>query len=831
MSTVGTAPDGATRHGLRRDFDFFIAHAGPDDAAAERLYDLLTPGSRPFLASRALRPGDDWDVIIADAQRHSAVTVVLVSRHTISAFYQREEIALAVDRSRHDPSRHRVVPIYLDGEVEVPYGLWIKHGIRVGEDGSLDDAAAHLLSLLSDASEHGQSDISPSARRAIPAPCPYKGLSAYGEADAELFFGRERLVDVLIARLVADRFVAVVGNSGCGKSSLVRAGLVPAVRAGRLPTLRDARVVVMTPGAQPLQSLSTLLSGADEEGASALATSLRQDPESFSTAASAAIAERDAGSLLLVIDQFEEVFTLCTDADERATFLHVLVAAAKNPRAATRLVAVLRADLYGHCAQDPGFASLVSGSQVLVGAMNDEELAFAIERPARSVGLLVEPALTAAVTYEASNRPALLPLISHALLQTWALRAGSTLTATDLRQAGGVAGAIAATAESFYAALDIDGQLALRDLFLELVAPLDGPRAARRRISRRMLVQRLDAPVADMLVDKAIAARLLSIDEDGEVELTHEAIVGSWPRLETWLDEGRSEIMLRRRIEDDAAAWLVRDRDPAYLYRGSQLGAARALRGLSGERRDLVTASVRADRRRKIIGAASLACALVVAVVPLTLFVSDAIADRAMRAAKARASAPLAIISTGSETFAIDRHEVSLRQYQECVHYDECSPLDPPPTDMDLRDPQPHLAEDRAVVWIRGVQAYAFCRWIGRSLPSASQWVAMVESPETQMLWTRAELRAREGARLPPEVVETRYVNFGNVTEWTRTPAPEVAASGDLPARVELYGLSRNDLVEAPYLLDDRSRWILAQGSADTTDWNSDLGFRCVATS
>jgi len=364
-------------------------------------------------------------------------------------------------------------------------------------------------------------------------PCPYKGLVAFEPDDADIFFGRERLVEDLVERLGDAPFLAVVGASGNGKSSLVRAGVVPALQR-RDGTLRP---VILTPGVHPRAAL-----------------------------------EVAGDARLLVVDQFEEVFTLCRDDDERRAFIDALLDAAER---GTRVVIALRADFYGHCAVYPRLASALEDRQALVGPMSEEELRRAIERPADRAGLLLEPGLVEGILRDVVGEPGALPLLSHSLLETWKRRSGRMLTLIGYLQAGGVQGAIAKTAETVYReSLTPEQQALARNIFLRLTELGEGTEDTRRRVAVAELTPRADQrdDVGEVLRTLA-DARLVTIGE-GTVEVAHEALIRHWPTLRAWLNEDREGRLLHRRLTEAAHEWEVTGHDAALLFRGTRLAGA-----------------------------------------------------------------------------------------------------------------------------------------------------------------------------------------------------------------------------------------------------------------
>ena len=371
--------------------------------------------------------------------------------------------------------------------------------------------------------------------------CPFKGLARFEPSDAEFFFGRERLVAELVTHLVGAGLVGVVGASGSGKSSLIRAGLLPAVRDGVLPGSDRWRQLIIRPGEYPMRELGPAL-GAGEE------------------------------RLLLAVDQFEEVFTACRDEDERAAFLASLVELAQVSDGRATVVVCVRADYYGHCAADPGLAGLLAANHILVGPMSAEELRRAIELPARRAGLQLEPGLAEAMIAEVAEEPGGLPLLSCALLESWERRSGRTLTVTAYQQTGGVRGAVARLAERAWRQLDPEEQAVARRVLLRLTGPGEGDAVVRRRVPLSEFAAG-DDERGRLVLDALANQRLLSMGEDG-VEVAHEALLREWPRLRGWLEEDVQGRVLHRHLIGAAQAWDGSGRDPGELYRGARLTAA-----------------------------------------------------------------------------------------------------------------------------------------------------------------------------------------------------------------------------------------------------------------
>ncbi|MEU4447720.1 XRE family transcriptional regulator [Actinosynnema sp. NPDC050801] len=405
-----------------------------------------------------------------------------------------------------------------------------------------------------------------------PGDAPYVGLAAYQVADADRFFGREAEVGALLALVRERPFVGVFGASGAGKSSLLRAGLAA----------RWGEHVVITPGPDPITELAAALAG--DRSAVDLRSELAADPENLRVV----LRQRADDDLLLVVDQFEEVFTLCREADRRW-----LVRALTHAAGAARVVIGVRADFYGHCARHPELLDALHRSQSLVGPMSAEQLRRAVVEPAARRGASLENALVTRLIADVAAHQGALPLASHVLVETWRRRRGSVLTLAAYEDAGGVEHALARTAEQVYDALPEPQKEAARRVFQRLVAPGDGTEDTRRRVART----ELDA--SDALLDRLAAARLVTLDRD-TAELTHEALLRAWPRLVGWLGEDRDSLRAHRRLTGAADAWRAHDRDPDALYRGVHLDQARGLAPLLNEvEREFVDAGLAAERDRE----------------------------------------------------------------------------------------------------------------------------------------------------------------------------------------------------------------------------------------
>lgn len=358
--------------------------------------------------------------------------------------------------------------------------------------------------------------------------CPWLGLRPYGVEDADWFFGRDDDVAACLEILARTSVLALVGPSGSGKSSLLRAGVTAALRR------RGQHCATITPGAHPMESLT-------------------------------ALARAPHGATLL-IDQCEELFSLCEDSEEQQEFLRALTAEAAN----RTVVVALRADHLADLATHPGFSRLVERGMYLIGGLDEEGLRTAVETPARQAGLLIEPGLVDLLVHEVGNDPGALPLMSHALQETWKRREGSTLTVAGYRASGGINGAVAQSAEGLYSRVDVEHRHLLRDLVLRLVSPGPEGEPVRTRVPRRLVGT---DPEHEQLIEMLVVARLVTSD-DGGLETTHEALTRAWPRLRGWLDDDIEGQRIRHHLSAAADAWDALGRPDSELYRGVRLARA-----------------------------------------------------------------------------------------------------------------------------------------------------------------------------------------------------------------------------------------------------------------
>ncbi|MFF9488322.1 helix-turn-helix domain-containing protein [Streptomyces sp. NPDC014676] len=422
--------------------------------------------------------------------------------------------------------------------------------------------------------------------------CPYPGLSPFGPEEHRWFFGREQATARLVARLgertAGGGPLVVVAPSGAGKSSLLHAGLLPALADGALPGSAGWRTVRMTPSGRPLRSLAGHVAAATGVGVSGLRAGV-DDPHTWR--ALLGDAAGPAGRLLVLVDQFEELFTECRDEEARHSFVRALQAASapSGPGAAADppalVVLSLRADLYGRCLAYPELVAALEEGHFPLGPMTRGELLQAVTGPARAEGLELESGLTELLLQELgalevppgqdAYPPGALPLLAHALRETWRQREGDRLTVAGYRRSGGIGHAVATTAEGAYQRLTPQEQTAARHLLTRLVHVDTATGATRRRQSRAELLEQVPAPgkVTRRVLASFIRARLITAGTDGDdsVDITHEALLRAWPRLRRWIGADLAGLQLHHRLADAALQWHTTGRDPSELIRGARL--------------------------------------------------------------------------------------------------------------------------------------------------------------------------------------------------------------------------------------------------------------------
>jgi tetratricopeptide (TPR) repeat protein len=575
-------------------YHVFLSHNSADKPAVEELAGRLQKeGIDPWLDKWHLVPGEPWMPAIEQALANCESCAVCIGPGGIGP-WQHEEMRAAIDRRVRSASRFRVIPVLLpSGErgerSRLPDFLvaptWVEFRGALDEEQALHRLVCGIRGL----------PPGPGPGAAVhEGECPYRGLEYFDVGHAPYFCGREGLTDWLLEKLrpstrlaEANRFLAIVGASGSGKSSLARAGLLARLKQGALEGSAAWPVAICRPGRDPLESLARALASAglveqDPRAALDFKAALLQDRTALHLTARLKVHEDRR--LVVLVDQFEEVFTLCGQDELRRAFVDNLLHAGLVPQGRTLVLLTMRADFYGKCAGDAALSAALSDHQELVGAMSAEELQAAIAWPAQRAGCEFEPGLVELLVREVQHQPGGLPLLQHALLELWRRRQGRRLTLRAYQESGGVAGALQKRADQVYEQLPGAQQEICRRIFLRLTQPGEGTEDTKRRVPLGELEPAQGTLAAVEQVVQALAdvnTRLVTTEgaadrpEGQWVEVAHEALIRGWPRLRDWIEADRSALRTQRRLTEAAQQWHEGGQDDSFLYAGSRLAAAR----------------------------------------------------------------------------------------------------------------------------------------------------------------------------------------------------------------------------------------------------------------
>jgi len=621
----GIAEPARTELSSTKRFDVFLSYDRASRPAVGRIAQRLCDQQIDvWWDGWSLTPGVSWQDEIIDGLYASGSCAVIVGQSGLQGWV-REEFSIALDRGTKDPS-FRLFVVLLPGAPQPsgPSFAFLLNRTWVDLRAGIDDPAG-FQDLL-----HAITGTPPRHEAAIPTSgsCPYRGLERFEEEHADCFFGRENEVAVAVEKLASSRFLAVLGPSGSGKSSLLRAGLVTAVRRGRVPGSGAWTIEIMTPGSRPLVALAAKLTHLfPDVPVPATLDKLADECRSLDLAISLALQDRpQSDRLLLVVDQFEELFTVCSSESQRAGFLANLLYAASIPEGRLSVVLGMRADFYHRCAAYPELRALVADEQVLVGPLDDNSMRRAIEEPASKVGLEIEPGLVDTIMADVGNRPGALPLLEHVLLEVWRQRRGTMLTLSAYVAAGGVQGALAKRANAVFGAFNQRQQQVARHVLLRLIQPGDTAEDTRRRAAMAELVTKShDRADVDAVVKAMTDQRLLTIGRDqatGDqvVDIAHEALIRGWPELRNWIDDEREQLRAQRHLTDAALEWDRAGRRDEDLYSGARFASweERSLDEVSGVESDFLKQSRARRARQQAAGRRRLRLALGGALVAVT---------------------------------------------------------------------------------------------------------------------------------------------------------------------------------------------------------------------
>jgi WD40 repeat protein/serine/threonine protein kinase len=437
---------------------------------------------------------------------------------------------------------------------------------------------------------------------------PYKGLRAFEVNDAEDFFGRDTEAEDIIDSLEHASFMCVIGPGGSGKSSLVKAGVIPRIRQGAIKGSKNWFISQMTPGATPAVSLSEALSGVAVRSVDNLSEAIRQGDDTV-TDTIRTLLPGDNPHLLLFIDQFEELFTLCTDEQHRQHFLEVLHRLVTMDDNYVSVILTLRADFYDRPLQYTEFGQLMRQQTAVLLPLSVHNLEDVIRKPARRVNLTVAPELVAQLVEDVYKQPGALPLLQYTLTELYEQRNGDTLNLESYHKIGGISGALAQRAQTTYELFDEDEAATIRNLFLRMVT-IEDRTPTRRRVRWQDMMTSSDSQAQmQRIIDTFAAHRLLTLDRDPvtrlpTVEIAHEALIDAWDELQNWVTQNQMDLQRRKQVQEATRQWLNSGRDESYLAQGSRLAEFEHLLThriitLSDDERSYLQKSVALRQRQK----------------------------------------------------------------------------------------------------------------------------------------------------------------------------------------------------------------------------------------
>ncbi len=598
----------------------FISYSRRQKAFAERLArDLSDAGLDVWIDFRQIEGGERWRDEIYKGLEKSEGVVFCLSPDAINSEWCRRELSIA--RSQKKPVIPAVVIEAFDLLEKYEETAWISEIQYIDLQNRYEQGITELITALA-GKRDPYDDIDPAK-----IPNPFKGLEAFQQTDAHIFFGREDLIRKLLEHLKDDmqnksaRFLAVVGASGSGKSSLVRAGLIPEIRAGTLPGSDKFPIAIVTPGANPIEALTARLlpllpSSATTEEVYNL---LNRNPQSLNILVDKILDNtQDATHMVLVVDQFEEVFTRTSEV-ERERFINLLYTASTINEGHTLTVMTMRADFFGNLSKYPALAELFeSENMVIATEMTAADLRRSIEGPAAAVGLIYDDGLVERILDDVRQQPGSLPLLQYALKELYLKRDGRRLTLKAYEEIGGVQRALAQHAENIYEQLNAAQQDIMRRVLLRLVEVSDTGEATRRKVARSELTFRgISDEAVQEVVDLLTAAdsRLLiasrdipKLEQGAEevpvtwLEVSHEALIRQWDRFKVWVAADVEDLRYGSEVLKAARDWERAGRDPAYLLAGNRITRAEQFlesADVNPLQRQFVQASIEERARRE----------------------------------------------------------------------------------------------------------------------------------------------------------------------------------------------------------------------------------------
>jgi serine phosphatase RsbU (regulator of sigma subunit) len=596
----------ATEHGLvsRKPY-IFLSHAGAETHAAHELADILRrSGLSVWFDKDDLLPGDPWMATLEEAISHASAMIVYIGGLGIQAWLDRE-VRFGLVRNTHDRDSFRFIPVLGEGAelTKLPPFVQQHQCVDLRDRQGAAEQIRHLVEGLRNSS---------CSQAVIPAEywnthSPFRSLQTFSPEDSWLFFGRDQDTEELLTRLGRAPAMVVVGNSGSGKSSLIQAGLIPALRRGRFrydgSPVDSWRIAMFRPSTDPFHYLAETLPGqlapdlSSPERAKFIEYCKDKLPaggEALRTAIAALVAPTSHSSggahVLLVADQFEELFTLVPDKPLRDRYIDALVEAARLDGAVpVHLVLALRADFYKHCLDRPKLGICLNTNAYNVPLMTPSQLREAIENRLALAGACAEVGLIDSLLADVGDEPGNLALLEHALTQLWGKSrgAGHTLANEAYAEIGRLRGSLGKHADEVYSGLSnksdqngaSDQQLA-KQIFLELVQIGEDAQDTRRRIPKDALMHLGSTYQVERVIARLASRRLLTTSSQGSqspvqnfVEVSHEALIREWPKLRGWLNDNRGDLRFGRTLLQAAQEWNP-EKDSSALIRGNRLGLA-----------------------------------------------------------------------------------------------------------------------------------------------------------------------------------------------------------------------------------------------------------------
>ncbi|MEM7313916.1 MAG: TIR domain-containing protein, partial [Planctomycetota bacterium] len=537
-------------------FDVFISYSRTDRDAVHKVATWLRDqGVNPFLDYWHLPAGKSWLSRLESHLDDCKAVAVLLGPQGIGGWQQRE-IHAAIDRQTNQGDQgFAVIPVLLPGLDDPALGFlsqntWVDLRSRLDDPRELERLRQAIVGEpLGATTQDPRHDI-----------CPYRGLNPFREEDATFFHGRDAFTKTLLDAVQRKNLVAVVGASGSGKSSVVRAGLVPRLRLDQ----QGWEILTITPGTEPLQSLITVTSPPSPDLPRAERIANLNNQARLLTTGDVTLAQlsqsiiadqKGTERLLLVVDQWEELYTQTKDDKQRATFLQqILDVTAKSP---VTVVLTLRGDFYGRALGDRAFADRLQDAIVNIGPMTRDELRSTIVEPAKHVNLTFQPGLVETILDDVGSEPGNLPLLEYSLTELWKCRDRSgELTLEAYEETGRVKGAIATRADQIYKSMTPEAQAACQRLMIRLVTLGEGREDTRSRlilpesdVTTEEVVRTLSGSEARLLITNTNA------NEERQLEVSHEALIREWDQLRVWTDKNRDLLRTIERIANAKQDW------------------------------------------------------------------------------------------------------------------------------------------------------------------------------------------------------------------------------------------------------------------------------------